>query len=191
METRDYAAIARQYARDVVSGKQPACKSIRLQAQRFLDELKAQRRKDFPFKFNAKKAAKVCTFIECLPHTKGQWARAKQLLVLEPWQIWILSMAFGWLRKADKLRRYRVLEIIVPRKNGKSALAAGVALFMFCMDGEHGAEVYSGATNETQAWEVFRPARLMARRSPQRWRLPRMRFARTWSIPSRREACRG
>ncbi|MEM6493686.1 MAG: terminase TerL endonuclease subunit [Pseudomonadota bacterium] len=167
METKDYAAIARQYARDVASGKQPACKSIRLQAERFLNELKAQKRKDFPYKFDAKKAAKICAFIECLPHTKGKWARSKELLILEPWQVWIFCMAYGWLRKVDKLRRYRVLEIVVPRKNGKSVIAAGVGLFMFCMDGEHGAEVYSGATNESQAWEVFRPARLMALRSPQ------------------------
>lgn len=167
METRDYAAIAKQYARDVVSGKQPAGKSIRLQCERFLDELKRQRRKDFPYKFDPKKAAKVCAFIECLPHTKGKWARSKDLLVLEPWQIWIFANAFGWLRKTDKLRRYRVLYVVVPRKNGKSVIAAGAGLYMFCLDGEHGAEVYSGATNEVQAWEVFRPARLMALRSPQ------------------------
>lgn len=167
MEQRDYAAIAKQYARDVVSGKQPAGKPIRLQCERFLDELKRQRRKDFPFRFDKKKAAKLCAFIECLPHTKGKWARSRERLVLEPWQIWIFACAFGWLRKSDGLRRYRVLYVVVPRKNGKSVIAAGVGLFMFCMDGEHGAEVYSGATNEVQAWEVFRPARLMALKSPQ------------------------
>jgi phage terminase large subunit-like protein len=54
----------------------------------------------------------------------------------------------------------------VPRKNGKSALSAGIGLYMLCADGEFGAEVYSGATNEKQAWEVFKPARLMAMRTP-------------------------
>ena len=96
METRDYTAIARQYARDVVSGKQPAGKSIRLQCERFLDELKRQRRTDFPYTFDPKKAAKVCAFIECLPHTKGKWASQRARLVLEPWQIWILALTFGW-----------------------------------------------------------------------------------------------
>lgn len=56
--------------------------------------------------------------------------------------------------------------LLVPRKNGKSALAAAIGLYMLVADGEHGAEVYSGATSEKQAWEVFRPAKLMAQRSP-------------------------
>lgn len=166
MEERNYAAIAKGYARDVISGKIVAGKSIRLQCQRFVDELKIEKRKDFPFRFDVDKAARVCRFIERLPHSKGKWARAKKTLRLEPWQIWILCCAFGWLRKRDGLRRFRVLTVVVPRKNGKSALSAGIGLYMLCADGEFGAEVYSGATNEKQAWEVFGPARLMAQRTP-------------------------
>lgn len=166
MEERDYAAIARRYADDVDRGRIPAGKSIRLQCRRFLDELKRQKDKDFPFRFDTDKAARVCRFIERLPHSKGKWARAKETLRLEPWQVWILACTFGWLRKRDGLRRFRVLFVVVPRKNGKSALSAGIGLYMFCADGEFGAEVYSGATNEKQAWEVFGPARLMAQRTP-------------------------
>ena len=51
-------------------------------------------------------------------------------------------------------------------KRGKSALSAPVGLYCFAADNEFGAEVYSGATTEKQAWEVFRPARLMAKRTP-------------------------
>lgn len=166
METRDYPAIARKYAADVVAGRIIAGKSIRLQCKRFLDELKASRRKEFPHRFDTEKASRACRFIEKMPHTKGKWARQKQTLVLEPWQIWIICCTFGWLRKSDGTRRFRVLFVIVPRKNGKSALAAPIGLYMFCADGEFGAEVYSGATNEKQAWEVFGPARLMASRTP-------------------------
>lgn len=166
IEARDYAAIAEGYARDVGKGKIPAGKSIRLQCRRLLDELKLQRRKAFPFRFDSDKAARVCGFIERLPHSKGKWARSKQTIRLEPWQVWTLACAFGWVRKADGLRRFRVLFIVVPRKNGKSALAAGIGLYMLCADGEYGAEVYSGATNSDQAKEVFRPAQLMAKRTP-------------------------
>lgn len=165
-EPRDYGAIAQAYARDVDKGRIPACKSIRLQARRFLAELKQQRSKEFPFRFDAEKAARACKFIERLPHSKGKWARSKETLRLEPWQVWIIACTFGWIRKRDGLRRFRVLFVVVPRKNGKSALSAGVALYMLCADGEFGAEVYSGATNEKQAWEVFGPARLMAHRTP-------------------------
>lgn len=166
MEARNYAAIARQYAGDVVKGKIPACKSIRLQCQRFLDDLKAQKSKDFPYKFDEDKAARPCRFIERLPHSKGKWARSKETLRLEPWQVWIIACTFGWLRKVGGTRRFRRLFVVVPRKNGKSALSAGIGLYMFCADNEFGAEVYSGATNEKQAWEVFGPARLMAMRTP-------------------------
>ncbi|WP_375290906.1 terminase large subunit [Qipengyuania sp.] len=170
MEQRDYTAIAKQYARDVISGKLPACKSIRLQCQRFLDDLKAQKRKEFPFRFDPAKAARICKFIERLPHSKGKWAREKNNTIrLEPWQVWILSCSYGWLYKGGAragTRRFRRLFVVVPRKNGKSAIAAGVGLYMFCADGEFGAEVYSGATNEKQAWEVFKPAQLMAKRTP-------------------------
>ena len=168
MEERKYVQIARGYARDVVAGRIPACKSIRLQAQRFLDELKVEKRTAFPYRFDPKKAAKVCKFIELLPHSKGKWARKKETIRLEPWQVWIICATFGWLHKAGErkgLRRFRVLFVIVPRKNGKSALAAGIGLYMFCADEEFGAEVYSGATNEKQAGEVFIPAKLMASRT--------------------------
>lgn len=166
---RDHVAIAREYARDVVAGRIPACKSIRAQAKRFLDELKVQKKAAFPYRFDPQKAAKVCKFIENLPHSKGKWARKKELIRLEPWQIWIICVTFGWLHKAGEragFRRYRVLFVVVPRKNGKSALSAGIALYMLCADEEFGAEVYSGATNEKQAGEVFVPAKLMAMRTP-------------------------
>ena len=149
-------------------GAFPACLSIRLQCRRFLDELKAEKRAAFPYKFVPKKAAKVCQFIEWLPHSKGRWARKKELIRLEPWQVFIICATFGWIHKAGErkgLRRFRVLFVVVPRKNGKSALSAGIGLYMFCADEEFGAEVYSGATNAKQANEVFTPAKLMASRT--------------------------
>jgi phage terminase large subunit-like protein len=166
VEDRNYPAIAEQYARDVIAKIIPAGQSIRLQCKRHLAELKKVKRKDFPHRFDAEKAARPCRFIERLPHSKGRWAAKRETLHLEPWQIFIICMTFGWLRKASGLRRFRVLFVVVPRKNGKSQLAAGIGLFMLCADGEFGAEVYSGAANEKQAWEVFQPARLMAERTP-------------------------
>lgn len=170
-EEQNYPAIARKYATDVCSGKIPAGLQIRLQCRRFLDELKLSKMRGstFPYVFDEEKASKPCKFIEKLPHSKGKWAQSKQRLVLQPWQIWIVAVTFGWVHRSGErkgLRRFRRLFLIVPRKNGKSAIAAGIGLFMLCADGEFGAEVYSGATNEKQAWEVFRPARLMVERTP-------------------------
>ncbi|WP_245942679.1 terminase large subunit [Phocoenobacter uteri] len=89
----------------------------------------------------------------------------RQNIKLEPWQLFTISNVFGWVRKSDGLRKYRQVYTEIPRKNGKSAISAGVGLYMLCLDGEFGAEVYSGATTEKQAWEVFRPARLMCKKT--------------------------
>lgn len=162
----DYAAVAAQYARDVISGKIPAGKYVKLACQRHLDDLDWQAEDGFKFRFDAKTASKACAFIELMPHTKGKWAAQKQTIKLEPWQVFMTACLFGWLRRKDNTRRFRRFLLLVPRKNGKSIWAAAVGLYMLVADGEHGAEVYSGATTEKQAWEVFRPARLMAVKRP-------------------------
>jgi phage terminase large subunit-like protein len=166
MSKRDYIAIARSYAQDVVDGRILACRYVRLVCLRFLEEFATQSDRDFPYRLDAKAAAKVCRFVELLPHVKGKWARDRERIRLEPWQVFINVNVFGWKSKATKLRRYRRVYIEVPRKNAKSTLTAAVADYMLTDDGEHGAEVYSGATTEKQAWEVFGPARLMAEKTP-------------------------
>ena len=160
-------AKAEKYARDVVAGKIIACKWVILACQRHLDDKKASRSKDCPYKFDPAKAEKIAKFIQLLPHTKGKWAQDRLLITLEPWQLFSICIPFGWIHKKTKLRRYSRVIIFVPRKNGKSIIAAGIGLYMFVADGEFGAEVYSGATTEKQAWEVFRPAKQMVDRTPQ------------------------
>lgn len=158
---------ANKYARDVVSGDIPACKWIFLACQRHLDDLKkAKKDAGYPYIFSPKSAEKPCKFIEALPHTKGKWAGQRQKLILEPWQCFFVVCVFGWLRKSSMKRRFRRAELFVPRKNGKSALAAAIGLYLTVADGEYGAEVYSGATSEKQAQEVFTPAYYMAKRTP-------------------------
>lgn len=155
-----------KYARDVVAGKVAANGWVRLACERHLADLKRAKERGFPYRFDRAKAERVCRFLERLPHTKGKWARNGETLRLEPWQQFLTCALFGWVRKADGYRRFRKAVLLIPRKNGKSLLAAGWGLYMFAADKEYGAEVYSGATTEKQAWEVFRPARLMASRTP-------------------------
>lgn len=157
---------AEDYARAIIAGKIPACKWVKLACQRHLDEKKLSRKKEFPYKFDPALAEKVAKFMQLLPHTKGKWASKRETITLEPWQLFAICIPFGWIRKKDKTRRYRTVLIFVPRKNGKSIIGGGLGLYMFSADGEFGAEIYSGATTEKQAWEVFRPAKLMAERTP-------------------------
>ena len=148
------------YARGVVDGEILAGEFVRLACQRHLNDLS----RDFAYEFSDDRAQQAIEFIEMLPHTKGKWAAQRESLKLSPWQCFAIGCIFGWVRKSDGMRRFREAYLEVPRKNGKSVLAAGVALYCLVLGGEYGAEVYSGATTEKQAWEVFRPAKIMANR---------------------------
>lgn len=173
MSKRSHVAAGEKYARDVVAGRIPASKWTRLACERHLEDKRRAKTKAFPFKFDEEKAERFCRFAELLPHIKGRWARpdpkkpAASRLRLEPWQSFIGISLFGWVHKRTGTRRFRKASIYLPRKNGKSTLAAAIGHWMAWKDGESGAEVYSGATTEKQAWEVFGPARLMAVRTPE------------------------
>ncbi len=148
----DHVSVA--YAREVVSGERLACKWVRLACQRFLDDFG---REDLYFDVAA--ADRVIGFVEWFRHYKGDWAG--QRLKLEAWQKFVISAIFGWKRKASGKRRYKYAYIEVPRKNGKTILAAGVALYMMCADGEGGAEVFTTATKKDQAMLSWRDAQVL------------------------------
>lgn len=153
---------ANKYAREVVSGKIDACKYVRQACQRHLDDLDRQKDKHFKYKFNKDKAERVCRFQQLLVHTKGKWKKKgidQSRIVLEPWQLFIYVCVYGWVKKKNGKRRFKEVYTEVPRKNGKSILAAGIGLYMLCADGENAAEVYCGAGSEKQAWMVFEPAK--------------------------------
>ena len=162
----DYTAVARKYQRDVVSGKVPACEFVRLACQRQADDVARWGSKSGDYYFDAVAANRVCAFVELIPHIKGEWANRGETIKLEPWQIFILTTVFGWMRR-DGSRRFRTVFIEVPRKNGKSMISSAVALYMLLMDGESGANVYSAATTKDQARIVFDAAQEMTRRTPE------------------------
>lgn len=155
---------ANKYARDVVSGKIRVNEYIRLQCQAHIDDLKKEKKSNFPYRFDKSKAEKICVFAELMVHVKGKWKGTT--IVLEPWQCFFLAVPFGWVRKKDGLRRYREIYGEIPRKNAKSTIGAVIGLFMAFCDDEPGAEVYSGAGTEKQAHEVFTPAWKMVKSSP-------------------------
>ncbi|MDI3895843.1 terminase large subunit [Pseudomonas aeruginosa] len=154
--------IARQYASDVVGGAIVACRYVKLACQRFLNDLDRQGDDDWPYVFDEAKADRAVKFMQLMPHTKGKWSASKSKLVFEPWQVFIEANIFGWVKKDTGKRRFREAYEEIPRKNGKSARLAARGIYLFAADGESGAEVYSGATTEKQAFEVFRPAWMMA-----------------------------
>ena len=162
---RDHATAALRYARGVVDGTVIAGPYVVKAAQRHLNDLEREQDSNFPYCFRPELGARVCRFVELFPHIKGKWAKNNELLTLGDWQCFLVVVLFGWVRKDDGRRRFRTAYLRVPRKNAKSTLAAALGLYMLLADGEFGAEVYATATTEKQAWEVFKPAKLMLQRA--------------------------
>lgn len=112
------------------------------------DETEAQRAQDF--------------FPLMLHHVKGRAGRFE----LQPWQKKLVGDIFGWKDATTGLRRYRNVYCEIPRKNGKTTIAAGVLLYMLLVDKEIGAEVYSAATTRDQAGLVYEIAAKMVTANP-------------------------
>jgi phage terminase large subunit-like protein len=102
--------------------------------------------------FDAKRAERAVWFYENLKHTKGKfYGKPFELL---PWQKSIIRDVYGTI-KADGNRQYKYVYLEVPKKNGKSELAAGAALYHLFADGERNGEVYGCAADRGQASIVF------------------------------------
>ena len=102
--------------------------------------------------YDEEKARRVISFIQNLKHTKGVWRGVPFDLL--PWQESIIKDVFGTV-KENGYRQYNTAYVEVPKKNGKSELAAAIALYMTCGDMEWGAEVYGCASDRQQASIVF------------------------------------
>lgn len=113
--------------------------------------------------YNKELADYAVSFIECLCHTKGTWAGKRFELI--DWQEQIIRDIFGTV-KADGYRQFNTAYIEIPKKMGKSELAAAVALLLTCGDGEERAEVYGCAADRQQASIVFEVAADMVRMCP-------------------------
>lgn len=123
-----------------------------------------------PTRFKAKDSAYdkdaadyAVSFIECLCHTKGTWAGKPFELI--DWQEQIIRDVFGTL-KPNGYRQFNTAYIEISKKQGKSELAAAVALLLTCGDGEERAEVYGCAADRQQASIVFEVAADMVRMCP-------------------------
>jgi len=156
-----YSQRAVRYAYNTINGHIICNQAIIKSCHRFINDLKGID----TYLYDPIKAEAACGFIEKLPHIKGRWAAEKEKISLEDWQCFIVCNLIGWVDDNDK-RRFRKAYLKIPRKNGKSLLAASIGHYFFSQDGEFGAEVYCGASTEKQAWEVFNPARLIAQRTP-------------------------
>lgn len=130
---------------------------------RKLKEYEPTRFMDENSSYNKQLADYAVAFIECLTHTKGRWAGKPFELI--DWQEKIIRDLFGVI-KPNGYRQFNTAYVEIPKKQGKSELAAAVALLLCCGDGEERAEVYSCAADRQQASIVFEVAADMVRMCP-------------------------
>lgn len=141
--------------------KDKTCDWVKLAVKRHAKDLK---RKKFKYYFSEEKADRAIKFFSFLKHFEGKF-RGKTF-VLEPWQQFIVAVIFGWLRKDNDKRRFKIIYLEVARKNGKSTLLSGVGLFLLTSDGEYGAQIYTVATKYKQACIIHDSSTKMTKESP-------------------------
>lgn len=114
-------------------------------------------------KYDKEAADAAVAFINCLKHTKGEWYGMPFELI--DWQEQIVRDIFGVL-KPNGYRQFNTAYVEIPKKQGKSELAAAIALYLTCGDFEHGGEVYGCASDRQQASIVFDVAVDMVEQCP-------------------------
>lgn len=150
-----------KYCEGVLSGKIVAGKTIIQGVERFIRDLADGWERGL--RFDYEQAQTALDFCGLCHHSKGE--HAGQPFVPEPWQAYVLWNVFGWHR-ADGRRRFNEAMVEVAKKNGKSFMAAVVALIGLVLDCEPGAEVYTTATMRKQARLVWDEAARIVKRSP-------------------------
>ena len=150
-----------RYAQRVENGDVIVSKYVRLAVERFRRDMKRQSTPTFPYHFDEQKAQNVIDwFPACLRHSIGEHAKDK--FFLEDWQAFGVAMIFGWQRDDGRGRRFRRVLWTLARKQGKSTLASGIALFMAAFDfnpvtdePEGQAQVIMAATKREQSEKVI------------------------------------
>ena len=149
----DPATDARTYCQDIIAGSIVAGELTVRMAARGLDDLEHAHERGFVF--DVWEARLIC-----------QWYDVFCGIKLEPWEIFILTSVYAW-KDAGGFRRFKQAWLSVARKNGKTAIAAGIGLFGLVCDQTKLAEVYASATKKDQARLTYRDAVRMCTAHPE------------------------
>lgn len=144
---------AQDYAEKVIDGRIIAGKKVILAAKRYLNDLKKAKTDDFPYFYDNDRANKVIKFMEILPDPKTMRAYP-----LADFQRFIIANMYGWWKKEDhSKRRFRKGMLSMARKNGKSILISGIALYEFLMGNSpaYSRQIFCTANDKKQANIVF------------------------------------
>jgi phage terminase large subunit-like protein len=150
------------YCQAVLAGRIVANRLVKLAAERHLRDIEEGPGRGLRWDWPAAEDA-ILFFERVLRLAEGEFAGRP--FKLEPWQQFVVGSLFGW-KGPDEFRRFRTCYAEIGKGNGKSPMAAGIALYGLVADKEAGAEIYSAATNRDQAKIVWRDASRMVAASP-------------------------
>lgn len=150
------------YLQEINNGHCIVSKRVRRVYERLVSDI---HNPDCGYIFDQRKAERPIEFIEKFcKHSKGEWAGRS--IELELFQKAFISALFGFICESTGYRRYRETLFYVARKNGKSTMLSGIALYCLIADDEPGAEVYSVASKKDQARIIFDETLNMVKQSP-------------------------
>lgn len=144
-----------KYAYDVINKDIIAGQLVILACERHIKDLKRVNKEEFPYVFSEEKANDIIDFYESLRYTDGDKDFKGKLVQLPEFAKFILGSIFGWVNKDTGYRRFKKSYVQVARKNIKSMLNSGKAIYMAGFDGYENAQVYTAATKMQQARIVW------------------------------------
>jgi len=153
-----------EYFDKIESGEIVTSRRVQTVYARIVDEINHPK-PDSPYHFDEKQGERPIQFIECF--CKQSQGSLGSELKLELFQKAFIQTLFGFVEKETGFRRFRETLFLCGRKNGKSTLLSGIALYMLIADGEGAAEIYSVATKKDQAKKVLTEAVNMIKQSPE------------------------
>jgi phage terminase large subunit-like protein len=161
----DFVRGALDYAAAVAGGRQAASLHARLACERFLADYDHALNPGSRWAFRDDLANRAMLFASLMPNIKGP--EAGRPIRLMAWQTFVWANVFGFVDRETGLRRFQQAAVFVPKGNGKTTIAAPLALYMTFGEDEGGAEGYAAAVTRDQARILFDTARAMVRRSPE------------------------
>ena len=151
-----------EYWNQIESGKTIVGDKIRRVYKKLVDDMNDP---NSVYEYNSERANHAIDFVQKFTkHSKGEMGGKP--FILELWQRAMTAALFGFIHKTEETRKYREFILIVARKNGKSAWASAIGLYMLVADGEPGPEIVSAATKKDQAKIVWLESKRMVKKSP-------------------------
>ncbi|MDF2842482.1 MAG: terminase [Herbinix sp.] len=158
---------ARQYAEDVIAGKERTTFEVKKQCLWFIRDLAKQEDESFKYYMDLGELQIIDGLLKLLNFATGINIIGKSVYEgLVPFQAFFLANVFGWRFKDDtKKYRYRDVTLFIPRKNAKTFICALIIIILMLKEDAY-SEFYSICLDRDLAGEVKKAINQILTASP-------------------------